>query len=61
MLRGEGKAGERWKTTIGLISNIARAAHFFVHFFAVVWIARLQRETSRNVLEPVYMEEWDPR
>ena len=36
MLSGEGKAGERWKTTIGLISNVARAAHFFVHFFAVV-------------------------
>ena len=39
MLSGEGNAGERWKTTIGLISkknNSARAAHFFVHFFAVV-------------------------
>ena len=39
MLSGEGNAGERWKTTIGLISkknNFARAAHFFVHFFAVV-------------------------
>ena len=40
MLTGEGKAGEWWKTTIGLISkkrNFARAAHFFfVHFFAVV-------------------------
>ena len=39
MLSGEGNAGERWKTTIGLISkkyNFARAAHFFfVHFFAV--------------------------
>ena len=38
MLRGEGNEhGE--KTTIGLISknnNFARAAHFFVHFFAVV-------------------------
>ena len=39
MLSGEGNAGERWKTTVGLISkksNFARVAHFFVHFFAVV-------------------------
>ena len=39
MLSGEGDAGEWWKTTIGLISkkrNFARAAHFFVNFFAVV-------------------------
>ena len=39
MLSGESNAGERWKTTIGLISkknNFACAAHFFVHFFAVV-------------------------
>ena len=38
MLSGEGNAGEWSKTTIGLIckkSNFARAAHFFVHFFAV--------------------------
>ena len=34
MLSGEGNAGERWKTTIGLISkksNFARAAHFFLY------------------------------
>ena len=39
MLSGEGNAREWRKTTIGLISkksNFARAAHFFVHFFAVV-------------------------
>ena len=39
MLSGEGITRERWKTTIGLISKkgtFARAAHFFVHFFAVV-------------------------
>ena len=39
MLSGEGNARERWKRTMGLISqknNFARAAHFFVHFFAVV-------------------------
>ena len=39
MLSGEGNAGKRWKTTVGLISkksNFARVGHFFVHFFAVV-------------------------
>ena len=39
MLSGEGNAGERWKTTIGLISKKAtlHVQHtFFVHFFAVV-------------------------
>ena len=39
MLSVEGNVGEQWKT-IGLISKkatcAARAAHFFVHFFAVV-------------------------
>ena len=40
MLSGEGNAGERWKTTIGLISKKAtlHVQHtFFVHFFAVVF------------------------
>ena len=39
MLSGEGNAGERWKTTIGLISKKAtlHVQHtFFVHFFAFV-------------------------
>ena len=39
MLSGEGKAGERSKTTIALISKKAtlQVQHtFFVHFFAVV-------------------------
>ena len=39
MLSGEGNAGERWKTTIGLISKKATflVQHtFFVPFFAVV-------------------------
>ena len=39
MLSGEGNAGERWKTTIGLISKKAtlHVQHtFLVHFFAVV-------------------------
>ena len=35
MLSAEGNEN-RQKTTTGLISNLARAAHFFVHFFAVV-------------------------
>ena len=39
MLSSEGNAGERWKTTIGLISKkpTLHVQHtFFVHFFAVV-------------------------
>ena len=39
MLSGEGNAGERRKTTIGLISKRATLhvqRTFFVHFFAVV-------------------------
>ena len=39
MLSGEGNAGERWKTTIGLISKKATLhvqLTFFVYFFAVV-------------------------
>ena len=39
MLSGEGNAGERWKTTIGLISKKAtlHVQHtFFVYFFVVV-------------------------
>ena len=50
MLSGKGNAGERWKTTIGLISkksNFARAAHFFCTFLCRCF-AWLQRETSRN-------------
>ena len=59
MLSGEGNAGERWKTTIGLISkksNFARAAHFFCTFLCGCF-ARLQRETSRNFLVARFMEE----
>ena len=39
MLSGKGNVGEGWKTTIGLISkkgNYAHAAHFLIHFFALV-------------------------
>ena len=51
MLSGEGNAGERWKTTIGLISKkgtFARAAHFFCTFLCSCF-AWIQRETSRNL------------
>ena len=53
MLSGEGKAGEWWETTLGLISNKATLhvqLAFFVHFFAVV-LHDYQRETSRNFLD----------
>ena len=60
MLSGEGNAGERWKATIGLISkkcsNFARAAHFFCTILCRCF-ARLQRETSRNLLVTHFMEE----
>ena len=59
MLSGEGNAGEWWKTTIGLISkksNFARAVHFFRTFLCRCF-ARLQRETSRNILVTRFMEE----
>ena len=51
-------AGKRWKTTIGLISksNFARAIHFFCTFLCRCF-ARLQRETSRNLLVSRFMEE----
>ena len=57
MLGGERYAGERWKTSIGLISkksnfNFARAAHFFCTILCRCF-ARLQRETSTNF----FMEE----
>ena len=58
MLSGEGNVNVE-KTTIGIISkksNFAHAAHFFVHFFAVVF-ARLQPETPRNLLVARFMEE----
>ena len=59
MLSGEGNAGERRKTTTSLISkksNFARAAHFFCTFLCLCF-ARLQRETSRNLLVTRFMEE----
>ena len=60
MLSGERNAGERWKTTRGLItkkSNFARAAHFFCRFLFRCFV-RLQRETSRNFLVTRFMEEF---
>ena len=59
MLSGEGNAGERGKTAIGLVSkksNLARAAHFFCTFICLCF-ARLQLETSRNFLVTSFMEE----
>ena len=60
MLSGEGMQSRKTvKTTIGLISksNFAlRAAHFFCTFLCRCF-ARLQRETSRNVLVTRFMEE----
>ena len=58
MLSGEGNAGERGKTAIGLVSkksNFARVAHFFCTFICLCF-ARLQRETSRNFLVTRFME-----
>ena len=60
MLSGEGNAGERWKTTIGLISkkkkkktlHVLRVAHFFCTFLPRCF-ARLQLETSKHL----FMEE----
>ena len=55
MLREEGNAGERWKTTMGLISKKEplHVQHTFFWTFLCRCFARLQRETSRNV----FMEE----
>ena len=52
---------ERWKktTTIGLISKkatYARAAHFFCTFLCRCFV-RIQRETSRDFLVTLFLEE----
>ena len=51
MARGEGNTGERWKTTIGLISKKANlhVQHTFFCTFLCRCFQQLQRETSRNV------------
>ena len=58
MLSGEGYAGERWKTTIGLISKkqLCTCSTLFCTFLCRCF-ARLQRETSRNFLDTLLMEE----
>ena len=60
MLSSEGDAGERWKTTIGLISKKAtlhgHAAHFFCTSLCRCF-GRLQRENSRNLLVTRFLEE----
>ena len=52
MLCGEGNAGERWKTAIGLISKKAtlHVQHTFFYTCLCRCFARLQRETSRKLL-----------
>ena len=59
MLSGEDNAGERWKTTIGLISKKVTllVQHTFFCTFLCRCFARLQRETSRNFLVTLLMEE----
>ena len=60
MLSGKGNAGERWKTTIGLISKKATLHVQHTFFFCTfLWccFARLQRETSRNFLVTSFLEE----
>ena len=60
---GGNENGEKKTTTIGLISKkatFARAAHFFCTFLCRCFV-RIQRETSRDFLGPVYMEVGDPR
>ena len=58
MLGGEGNAGERWKTTIGLISKkgTLQVQHTFFCTFLCRCFARLQRETSRNFLVTRFMD-----
>ena len=55
MLSAEGIENGQ-KTTTGLISNLARAAHFFCIFLCRCF-ARLQRKTPRNFLVTRFMDE----
>ena len=59
MLSGEGNAGERWKTTIGLIRKKAtlHVQHTFFCTFLCRCFSRLRREPSRNFLVTRFMEE----
>ena len=58
MLSGEGNAGERWKTTIGLISQkgTLHVQHTLFCTFFCRCFARLQRETSRNFLVTSFID-----
>ena len=58
MASGEGNAGERWKTTIGLIKKkvTLHVQHTSCTFLCRCF-ARLQRETSGNLLVTHFMEE----
>ena len=58
MLSGEGNAGERWKTTIGLISKkgTLHVQHTLFCTFFCRCFARLQRETSRNFLVTSFID-----
>ena len=58
MASGEGNAGERWKTTIGLISKKAtlHEQHNFFCTFLCRCFARLQCETSRNFFVTCFLE-----
>ena len=58
MLSGEGNTGERWKTTIGLISKkqLCTWSTLFCTFLCRC-LARQQRETTRNFLVTLLMEE----
>ena len=56
---GSNENGEKKTTTIGLISKkatFARAAHFFCTFLCRCFV-RIQRETSRDFLVTLFLEE----
>ena len=65
MLSAEGKENGQ-KITTGLISNFARAAHFFVHFYAIVLhdYTRFMEEMSQVFLLPFFycrsLSLWQP-
>ena len=58
MLGSEGNAGERWRTTVGLISKkgTLHLQHTFFCTFLCLCFAQLQRETSSNFLVTRFMD-----
>ena len=58
MLSGEGNAGERWKTAMGLISKkeTLHMQHTFL-YISLPLFCTTTSETSRNVLVTRFMEE----